>query len=129
MPRNLFCAILGENSPLSVPFDETQIVDELKKLIKKEAAQTLASVDAHNLTLYEVNIDISSDEALKQVTGKVSQNTTYTQEIQDLSTKPKRALTNPAEDLSEYWGEDLPKKTIHVLVELPQGESIDSSIQ
>ena len=99
---------------------------ELKDRIREKKQHTLASYEADTLTLYQVNIDISSDEAFEQVTGKVSQNRTYTQDIQNLSTEPKRVLTNPSKDLSEYWGEDLPKKTIHILVELPPGDSIDS---
>ena len=123
----LLCAILGEKSAFSVTFDETQIVAVLKDRIKEEKEHTLASYEADTLVLYKVNINTFSDEAFERATGKVSQNTTYTQEIQDLSTEPKRVLTNPSHELSVVFQSSPPANGwIHILVELPPGESIDS---
>ena len=123
---SFYCAIIGrnDNDIFPVAINEARTVGELKDEIKKKAETTSP---AHTLTLYQVNIDISRDGACEHVMEKLSQNTTYTQEIQDLSTKPKRVLTNPAFKLSKYFKEpDVPKETIDILVELPPGESIDS---
>ena len=127
MPFNLCCAILGQNTAFLLEIDKTQMVDQLKKRIKAENAHALASYDADSLVLYKVNIKISSEEAFAQVMGKISQNTTYTEEIQVLSTKPKHVLTNPTFKLSRYFKKrDVTKETIHILVEPPPGESINS---
>ena len=95
-------------------------------------APALASYAAASLVLYKVDINISDDddddETYKQVMEKISQNTTYTQEIQELSAKPKQELTNPSRKLSAIFRQSPPceDETIHILVELPPGESIDS---
>ena len=115
MPNPLFCAIISEDTLLPIKFNGTQTVAELKDVIKAKAAQTLASVDAHTLTLYKVNIDISNKETSSGVKKQISQS----------SIEVDRQELDPEDDLSEYWGEsDLSKKkTIHILV--PRGESSD----
>ena len=139
MPYTLYCAIIGrnDNDIFPIHINETQTVGELKHEIKKKAETTGS---AHNLKLYKVDINISDDDDddddetfnvstnYKQVMEKISQNTTYTQEIQDLSTKPKQVLTNPLRKLSAIFRKSPPcvDETIHILVELPPGESIDS---
>ena len=117
MPNPLFCAIISENSLIPIKFNGTQTVGELKDVIKAKAAQTLALVDAHTLTLYKVNIDISNKETSPGVMKQISQS----------SIKVDRQELDPVDNLSEYWGEsDLPKrKTIHILVQMPRGESSD----
>jgi hypothetical protein len=119
MSYELFCAIIGDKDGFPVKFDGTQTVGSLKDAIKAKAAQTLASVDAHALTLYKVNIDISNKKISARVKEQICQSSIDFDREQKL---------DPVDDLSDYWGEsDLPKKkTIHILVELPAGESIGS---
>ena len=130
MPYNLCCAILGHKTAFSVDIDETRMVGELKDEIKAKKAHALSSYDADSLVLYKVNINIpdngDNDEAYHQVIAKISQNTTYTQEIQNLSAE-QQVLTNPLRRLSTIFGELSPVDTgIRILVELPPGESVDS---
>ena len=126
MPYTLYCAILGDKNLITLDVNESWSTGQLQNHIK-ETQETPGP--ARTLTLYQVNIDISSDEAFEHAIRKVSQNTTYTQEIQDLSTEPKRVLTNPAFKLAKYFEFEklhVPEESIRILVELPLGESIDS---
>ena len=126
MPHTFYCAIIGrkDNDIFPITIDESKTVGELKHEIKQAAGTTGL---AHTLKLCKVNINISTNEALERVMGKVSQNTTYTQELQALSTKPTHMLTNPSFKLSKHFKKrDVTIETIHILVELPPGESIDS---
>ena len=122
MRYSIFCTIIGEKSAFKLLIDDTWIVDELKDEIKKKAAQTLASIDAFKLTLYKVDIDMSMN--YRQVIEIISQDKTYTQEIQGLSTK--RELDDPSEKLSVIFSPRPADRRISILVELPPGESIDS---
>jgi hypothetical protein len=115
MPYRLFCAIYGENTTFAVNIDETQTVDELKKRIKAEKDPELASYAADSFTLYKVNINISKEEIYAEVMEKIKQS----------SITDDRKKMVPAYELSDYWEEsNPPKKTIHILVQLPRGESI-----
>ena len=107
-------------------------MEDLRKRIKEDAAQTLASFDVGTLKLYKVNIDIRDDNGdetkFDRAIRIISENTTYTQEIQALSTEPKQVVANPSRKLSTIFQRWPPADGwIHILVELPQGESIDST--
>ena len=127
------CAIIGEGLVCLVQINKTQTVHDLKECIKEKVAPTLASIGAAALKLYKVNIDIRENDEDDGDETKcdrafltISQNTTYTQEIQDLSTEPKQVLTNPSRKLSAIFQSSRPVDGwIHILVELPPGESID----
>ena len=124
MPYPLYCAIIGDKNLITLDVNETWSTGQLQNYIK---AKKETRGPARTLTLYKVNIDISSDEALEHAMGTVSRNTTYTQEIQDLSTESGRVLTNPLDKLSTIFGQSPPVDTrIRILVELPPGESINS---
>lgn len=75
MTYNLFCAIIGNGTAFPVAIKKTQTVIE-------GIAETAGS--AQTLTLYQVNIDISTDEAYMQAMRKISQNTTCAQVIRDI---------------------------------------------
>ena len=128
----VWCAIIGKELVFSIQINKTQTVYDLKKRIKEKVPSTLASIDAASLKLYKVNIDIDDGDDGDEVKfdraiRAISQNPTYTKEIQDLSTEPKQVLTNPFRELSAIFQSSPPVDGwIHILVELPQGESIDS---
>ena len=149
-PYKVCCAIIGEELVFSVRINKTRIVHRLKERIKEKVAPTLASIGATTLKLYKVNIDISEDDddnsddngddnddgdgndndetfdtKYNQAIGKISQNKTYTQEIQDLSIEGKQELSNPSRKLSAIFRKSPRNGRIHILVERPQpqGES------
>ena len=116
MSYELFYAIIGDKNLFSADIDETWTVNTLKKCIKKEEAHKLASYDVDTLTLYKVNIDISKTDIHDKVMQQIHQSSIEVGE-----------KMIPAFKLSRYFKEqDVPEKTIHILVELPSGESINS---
>jgi Crinkler effector protein N-terminal domain len=120
MPYTLLCIVIGGTTPFAVKIDETQLVDELKKAIKKEAEHTCRAFDAYELTLYKINIDISNDNTCDKIIHDISRG--------DYKFSEKRKL-NPTFKVSEYSGETgFPEKTIHIFVEFPSGEPIDQGL-
>ena len=130
-----FCAIIGKETPPVVGINKNLTVGDLKNEIKKMAPQALALIDAHDLTLYQVNI--AAAEALTQVTEAISQSATCSEAMraipsQVIRTIPRtvgdthKKLTNPFQELSTLFPSRPAKRAIHILVELGQGESIDS---
>ena len=114
------CAVLGTNTIFGVTLNETQSVADLKEHIKATKAQTLAAVEADTLTLYKVNIDVSTTETFEKALGDISQNSICC---------VKEELRYPFSKLFNTFKEsDLLKATLHILVKRPAGESINSSI-
>jgi hypothetical protein len=115
MPYTIFCAITGYE-PFSVNIDETRTVGELKNSIKAKAAQILASVDALALTLYR--IDVAATDNMKttmEAVGRSAQNVS--------SRDPLRPLLSLQ---AVYPPPGPPGMMVHIFVQLPSSESIDS---
>ena len=114
------CAIIGTNTAFSVKLNKTQLVAELKERIKTAKFKVLASVEADRLTLYKVNLDVSTAETNSKVLQAIEQNSVYC---------VREELQVQLSELSSTFKEtDLPKTAIHVLVKCPAGESINSRI-
>ena len=70
----LFCAIIGQKTgAFPVTIDDAQTVGELKEYIKAKNPHAMDSFDALNLTLFKVDIDISTDAAYRQAIEQISQ--------------------------------------------------------
>jgi Crinkler effector protein N-terminal domain len=92
-------------------------VGDLKQEIKKVAQLEPAT---HTLTLYKVEIDVSETETFENVMKDIS--------LSSIKAN-KKALSHPLYALSEYFDPSkLPAKTIHILVKLPAGDSINSRV-
>jgi hypothetical protein len=121
MPITLACIIIGQATAFTVTINETQYVDELKDEIKKKQQHNLAEVDADQLTLYKVNIDVSTKELLDAAKLAIFQS----------SIEYEKEELEGLWELSTYFQESgppenaIPKRTIHILVQLPRGESIN----
>ncbi|KAG0196583.1 hypothetical protein BGX28_009960 [Mortierella sp. GBA30] len=102
----LFCVVIGEHNSnaFSVEILATKTVDHLKKLIKVAKAPKFDDVAADELTLWSTSIPISVDEEESAVV---------------LDTQDKKMRLHPASELSEVFGDNLPKKTIHIIVHRP----------
>jgi len=117
MPYILYCLVLGEATPFPVKINKTQSVAELKKAIKKDKKKDFNDVDANNLTLYKIEVDISDDTKYEAITRDISR--------PDYVFKPK-VLLNVVRQLARVFpATGPPKDTIHILVERPQSKSID----
>jgi Crinkler effector protein N-terminal domain len=115
MPYRLLCIVIGETNPIVVDINDDQLVAHLKKAIKQEAKPKLDTFAAHDLELYQVNIDASNEQkAIEEVKSE------------DLS---KLQQLNPAFELRDYFDSSgpLPRK-LHILVKIPKSESIDPSL-
>lgn len=117
MHYTFHCAIIGYGTTFPVNIDGTQSVGELKKRIKEAKKHALASIDPDRLMLHKANINISKSDIRKKVMQQIQQNWIKVDGEEMVS----------AFEVSDYWEKSkLPKRTIHILVKLPLGESIDS---
>jgi hypothetical protein len=129
MTYTIFCALIGDKHVSQVKVNSDQSVLDLKEDIKTKKAQALCSYDPDTLTLYQVYIDISTDEAFEQAMQQTPQSTTCAEVVQALlpntADPMQKELVNPSSELSQYFGNsDFSKQAIHILAKLPPGESI-----
>lgn len=87
----------------------------MKKKIKREKPHELAGIDANELTLYQINVDVSDEEK-------------YIEEVKTLAQKLNTLnKLNMAKPLGEVFSPSGPRENrIHILVKLPEGETNDS---
>ncbi|KAG0369009.1 hypothetical protein BGZ54_000640, partial [Gamsiella multidivaricata] len=109
MPEHLklFCLVSGDSVsrvfPVKVPSDDT--VSDLKELIKAKKAPELDDIAADNLTLWHVSIPLTDGDDEHPVI---------------LDTLNDKKKLRPATDLSEVFSEEIPRKTVNILVQRPQ---------
>ena len=119
----LFCAVIGGETLSRVKIKKTQTVGDLKNKIK--STEELDSA-AHSLTLYQVDLDISSDDAYLHAMQTISRSTTCAQVLQDLpntADAKQEELINPSHELSTIFSSAPAGHRIHIIVKLPPGES------
>ena len=110
----LNCFVLGEADPFPVKIKKDQLVGELKDEIKSKNRR-LKEFDAHELTLYLLNVTGPDKQTRKDEIESKANALSSLVELESLS------------DVSYYFGDSDPpkKRTIHILVVPPQGKSID----
>ena len=108
----IFCLLKSETVPFSVEINEMKSVDGLKKSIREE--MSAVDVEARKLELYHVNIkfDESHEERHIAQANEVLQGSTRQ------SLRPWLMLSKIAEGF--------PEGELHILIQLPPGESIHS---
>ena len=111
----LCCFVPGEKDTFPVDINERKTVGQLKKAIKNEKPHKFKDFDADELTLHQIKIIIPDDDEGDNILDGVSQ--------PGYVFDPKRKLF-PTSKISRYFGQD-PEGDIHILVELPQGRSIE----
>jgi len=114
----LCCFVPGAKDTFPVDINEGMTVGQLKKAIKNEKPIAFKDVDAADLTLHQINVDISNESEYDNIMRDVSQ-PGYVFIL-------KRKL-RAAWRISQYFGKESarPENAIHILVELPQSKSID----
>ncbi|KAG0067058.1 hypothetical protein BGZ92_005192 [Podila epicladia] len=100
----LLCIVNGDATPFSVDIDESKTVDHLKKAIKLQKAVAFADVDADMLTLWRVSIPLAPLNERRPIV---------------LSEIKSAAELDPTDDLSDVFAGELPRKTIHIIVQRP----------
>jgi hypothetical protein len=108
----LICLVWPVNEPdehtVQVEIDVNETIMLLKKLIKDEHAPSLAHVAANDLTLWMCKIPV--DDNLSETLTNIRFD----------GTDPSVQRLRPASsEISEHFATTLPRRTIHILVELP----------
>jgi hypothetical protein len=109
------CIIIGKATIFTVKINGTQYVDKLKDVIKQKLQPTLDKFAADQLTLYKVNITFPTKELLEAAKKAISKG----------SIEYKKLKLEASFKLEDYFQDPPPEKVIHILIQLPQGESID----
>ena len=105
--------IPSSKSVFPVDIDETDTVGDLKKEIKKKKKK-LDYIDAHELSLYKINVKIHDTNYDDQIEAMCKSDFVFT---------PEEFLI-PMRKVSHYFKNDS-EMAVEVLVVPPQGESID----
>ena len=117
LPYRLFCVILGQDVDLSKAFsvtlDETKLVEDLQNEIKKNR-KSLAEFET--LVLYKVNLNGSDKQGFKKDLDDI---------LHDWSKATELA---PTLELSEVFQSEPSKNKVHILIELPPGDLINSRV-
>ena len=111
------CAILGHNTAFSVKTDGNEPVSELKNKILQANPTTLASFEASALKLYKINIPVPDLSAYTTLIDSIFRRT--------IEFTKGNELLNPFCKLSTIPG-SFPDDNLHILVEVPAGESFSS---
>ena len=109
MPANrdleLFVYVLGlEGSPFAIDIESSKTTDRLKDLILNKRPNDLKGVDAARLTLYKVCLP--DDDTLSATASEAIR---------------EDNLMKATYPFSKYSHEQPPPKTVHVVVDLPDG--------
>ena len=119
MPYCLTCFIPDGKGVFIVRIDETKTVGHLKDEIKKKQEPTFDGLDAHALTLYKTNVDLSDKSKYREIIDQISKSSyVFT---------PKEFL-NPAKRLDTFFGSPGPikvERSVHILVLPPGRELLD----
>jgi hypothetical protein len=115
----IFCLLEGQGrDAFPVDIDKTRTVGHLKNAIKSEKPVDLAAVDPDHLKLYYVNLEFDKPDEGGHITRAK-------QIFKDLSTnKPLKVYLKLSEIDGGLIDGGFLEKRLHVLVQLPPGESI-----
>jgi hypothetical protein len=102
---NIACVIMGEYKPFLIKIDNTELVGNLKNMIK-EAKNALAKFDADHLKLYQVEIP-KSDDMGAAVRDKMTENPV---ELYDLDQLDHVFVGGPKKD----------NGMVHIIVQPPE---------
>ncbi|KAF9163479.1 hypothetical protein BGX21_006302, partial [Mortierella sp. AD011] len=105
----LICVLEGDSSPITIRLAPDDTLGELKDKIKKACEPDLDHLSAKELILWHVSIASSPKRPI----------TLTNLNNEDLTNTPKE-LEDATCEISEIFGTAPPKKTIHVIVQLPK---------
>ncbi|KAF9084747.1 hypothetical protein BGX27_003718 [Mortierella sp. AM989] len=110
----LFCILDGDSSAFEVKLDADDSIAALKEAIKEKKKPRLDDIAADELTLWHVSISIDDDDEEKPIA------------LEDQINAKKLRATS---DISEVFGTAPAKKTIHVIVQRPLAEDLETTIK
>ncbi|RGB44222.1 hypothetical protein C1646_748942 [Rhizophagus diaphanus] len=111
----LFCLVHGnpETSAFGIKYDKNTTVDELKDAILIKKKNTFANIDSPDLTLYQVNIDLTTQNTQRTALGNPNVNI-----VNDLGGQ----VLSPVDTIEENFPAPI-NKHIYVIVMVPAGGS------
>ncbi len=112
------CAILGHRKAFSVEIDSDKPVSTLKSKIRAEEFQALDSFQASDLKLYKINIPVPDNIP----TYETLIDSIY---LRTIRLNEANELRHPFHKLSTFQ-DGFPDGNLHILVEVPAGESFSS---
>ena len=121
MQIRLCCSIIGETTQFPITIDEAQLVGELKDAIKQTLQPASDNFAAHSLKLYKVNIDVSTQELVNKAIIAISTSSIEFDKNELVSVWKVSRYFQESGDPAKAIHEE----TIHILAQLPPGESID----
>ncbi|KAF9295177.1 hypothetical protein BGZ74_010945, partial [Mortierella antarctica] len=103
---NLFCLVDGEDTSnaFSIRIPSNDAVDDLKSLIKAGQSPIFDDITAESLTLWRVSIPVVPANKHKPIV---------------LSEIDSSTELGPTDDISDAFGDQLPKNTIHIVIRQP----------
>ncbi|KAG0237786.1 hypothetical protein BGX31_003485 [Mortierella sp. GBA43] len=103
----MWCLVNGmsSSSAFSVDVDPSATIYDLKEAIKAKKSNDFKDIDADRLTLWRVSIPIINDDENPIL-------------LDGVGSGDKKKL-GPADELSDVFKEEPPKKTIHILIQCP----------
>ncbi|CAB4438598.1 unnamed protein product [Rhizophagus irregularis] len=109
----LFCLVHGnpETSAFGIKYDKNTTVDELKDAILIKKKNAFANIDSPDLTLYQVNIDLTTQNAQRTALGNPNVNI-----VNDLGGQ----VLSPVDTIEENFPAPT-NKHIYVIVMVPVG--------
>ncbi|RHZ70234.1 hypothetical protein Glove_274g2 [Diversispora epigaea] len=117
----LNCLVKGDDpyeNCFEIEINKTKTINALKKAIKGEQKNTFATIDAHQLKLWKVNISLSeSNEKLNLLNNR-------SHAMIEEGLEGIKLLAS--EDVQDYFKQPT-KKHIHIIVECPPESTISSS--
>ena len=105
----IFCLLEGESVSFPVEIDETKSVGVLKDHIKEK--MSAVHVEAHKLELYRIDVDASDEQKAIKDVETLAQTLIPTDRL------------NPTQKLNKVFPSGAPDDQIHILVQVPEGES------
>ena len=114
--HTVMCAILGYKGVFSVEIKSDEDVSALKNKIQ-QAKHALAPLDADHLTLFKVNIPVPDTQTYHSVADLIL--------LRAIPFNRGDELQDPFCELS-MTRDGFPKRNIHILVEVPAGESFSA---
>jgi hypothetical protein len=127
--RKLYAYVVGHGAAFSVPLDDVEDINDMKKAILKEKPNDLKDIDADRLTLQGHPPEFDSDQLTLYKVRLVDDNCLRERASEELAKlrEKKGSVLQSTRKLSKYFDDTYwhaitdDDGIVHVLVEIPDG--------
>ena len=112
----IFCLVHGKPISNAFPIDIAlnQTIGHLKQEIKKKKPNVFQDIDADELTLWMVSVSTSDKQIFQEFAQRASQESAVEEVLGGVK------LDDPTTEIKDVFGDQPPKKHIHIIVKPPQ---------